>query len=103
MPTVPLPSPRNEPVRSYAPGTTERAALAAAVADLLSAAPRTLPMHVGGVPVEAGGEAFDVVAPHERSRVLGVGRQCTADDVRAAIEAAMAAAPGWAATSLEER
>jgi 1-pyrroline-5-carboxylate dehydrogenase len=103
MPTIPLPPPRNEPIRSYAPGSPERASLGGAVAELLSSAPRHLPMHIGGVTRDAGGESFDVVAPHDRHRVLGTGAQCSGADVSAAVEAALAAAPEWAATPLEAR
>ena len=102
MPTIPLPQPRNEPVRSYAPGTPERASLTTAIAELL-AAPRALPMHIGGARRNGAAEEFDVVAPHDHGRVLGRGAQCSPRDVEDAIDAALAAAPSWGSMPLEER
>jgi 1-pyrroline-5-carboxylate dehydrogenase len=100
--TAPVPPPRNEPVRGYAPGSAERRALRAALADL-AAAPRPLPMVVGGREVAASGEPFTVRAPHDHGLVLGEGRHATGEDVAAAIEAALAARRSWASTPWETR
>jgi 1-pyrroline-5-carboxylate dehydrogenase len=99
---VSVPPPRNEPVRGYAPQSSERASLAAAVADL-AAAPRPLPQHIGGREVAGGGEPFTVRAPHDHGLLLGEGRQAGAQDVAAAIDAALSAAPPWRALTQEER
>src|SRR5205807_229254 len=60
-------------------------------------------MVVGGREVEARGEAFTVKAPHDHGLVLGEGRRATEADVGAAIDAALAARAGWAATPWEAR
>ena len=52
---------------------------------------------IGGEQKLGGGAEFDVVQPHRRDHVLGSGRGATAADTTAAIEAARAAAPAWAA------
>ena len=100
--TAPVPPPRNEPVRLYAPGSAERRSLRAALGDL-AANPRPLPMVIGGREVTASGEPFTVRAPHDHALVLGEGRQSSAEDVTAAIEAALAARRSWAATPWEAR
>jgi 1-pyrroline-5-carboxylate dehydrogenase len=100
--SAPIPPPRNEPVRTYAPGSAERAALRSALGDL-AATPRPLPMVVGGREVEGGGEPFDVRAPHDHALVLGEGRRATAADVTAAIDAALAAREEWASSPWELR
>jgi 1-pyrroline-5-carboxylate dehydrogenase len=98
---LPTPSPHNEPTLSYAPGTPERKALKEALGRLGGEAP-DLPHVIGGRPVHEG-ERFDVRAPHAHRRVLGRSYHGGAKAAEAAIAAAKAAAPGWAALSLEDR
>jgi 1-pyrroline-5-carboxylate dehydrogenase len=96
------PSPRNEPVRSYPPGSPERASLARVLTEL--AGQRTeLTMTIGGVARMAEGERFDVVTPHRHAHVLGVGAQASATDVADAVRAAMRAAPTWRELPFDER
>jgi 1-pyrroline-5-carboxylate dehydrogenase len=96
------PSPRNEPVRSYPPGSSERASLTRALAEL--AAQRTeLTMTIGGVQRMAGGDRFDVVTPHRHGHVLGTSAQASAADVADALRAAMQAAPAWRELSFDDR
>jgi len=97
-----VPVPINEPVRDYAPGSPERAAVEAALADLASAR-IDLPMTIGGRAVMGSGRKLDVVQPHARRHVLGTLRLATKDDAAAAVAAAKAAAPGWRAMSFEDR
>ncbi len=97
-----VPEPANEPVRSYAPGSAERASLQARLKEL-AAEPADLTMTVGGEQRDAGGEPIGVVMPHRHAHVLGQMREATGADVRAAIDAALAAAPGWAGTPYDER
>ena len=96
------PEPRNEPVRSYAPHSAERASLEARLKEI-SALRQPLTMCIGGRHRMGAGTAIDVVAPHRHSMVLGTMGQATPDDVTAAIEAAGRAAPGWRAMSFEDR
>lgn len=96
------PVPTNEPIRSYAPGSPERASLARAVAEV-SASTIELPMTLGGEKRLGGGPERRVVAPHAHRRVLGLLRDCTREDVEAAIAAARAAAPAWRELSFDDR
>jgi 1-pyrroline-5-carboxylate dehydrogenase len=97
-----VPKPANEPVCTYAPGSRERAGIEARLKELASERVE-LPNTIGGERRMAGGEPIDVVQPHNRSAVLGTLRESTRDDARAAIDAALAAAPAWRAMSFDDR
>ncbi|MFN2519000.1 MAG: L-glutamate gamma-semialdehyde dehydrogenase [Jatrophihabitantaceae bacterium] len=96
------PVPANEAIRTYAPGSSERESLAAALRDL-AAAPAELTMTIAGEHRMAGGDRLDVLAPHCHAQVLGVSAQATAGDVDAAIGASLAAAPAWRELPFDER
>jgi 1-pyrroline-5-carboxylate dehydrogenase len=97
-----VPVPENEPVKTYAPGSQDRAALEAKIKDL-SGEPIDLPMTIGGERRLGGGAPIDAVEPHNRRHVLGSMHEATAADVTAAVEAARAAAPAWRAMSFDDR
>ena len=66
-----VPEPRNEPVRSYAPGSPERASLQARL--IAMAGERLdLTMTIDGRQSLGGGGPIEVVQPHKRHHVLGV-------------------------------
>ena len=97
-----VPLPINEPAQSYAPGSPERKRLT----DQLTSQAAThveLTQTIGGVQSVGAGERFDVVQPHRHASVLGTGGGATHAEAAAAVEAATAAAPGWAAMSYDER
>jgi len=96
------PIPVNEPVRSYAPGSPERASLEARLKEMAGEQVE-LTMTVGGQQRMAGGDRFDVVQPHRHAAVLGVSAQATAGDVEVAVDAALAAAPAWRDLPYDER
>ncbi|MFD1811515.1 L-glutamate gamma-semialdehyde dehydrogenase [Rhodococcus gannanensis] len=97
-----VPSPVNEPVHSYAPGSRERAILATELAEL-AGAPVDLPHVIGGVHRMGSGERTEVVQPHRRAAVLGTFTEATNQDADAAVTAAVAAAPEWRALPFDER
>jgi acyl-CoA reductase-like NAD-dependent aldehyde dehydrogenase len=97
-----VPSPYNEPIRQYQPGSVDRSAVAARIKDLASQR-ADLTMTVGGRQVMGSGERVPVVQPHNHQHVLGWFGNATDDDVAAAIAAAGAAAKGWRALSFEDR
>ena len=96
------PPPRNEPVRTYAPGSPERASLQAALAEL-GGTHHELPVTIDGRRHLAGGARIDVVAPHDHARVLGTAANAGREDAKAAVEAALRAAPAWRALPYDER
>ncbi|NED97316.1 L-glutamate gamma-semialdehyde dehydrogenase [Phytoactinopolyspora alkaliphila] len=98
--SVPVPS--NEPVLSYAPGSSERAEVETALA-AMAAENRELTCTIGGDRKLGGGEEVAVVQPHARQHVLGTMRNATQDDARAAIAAAREAAGAWRALSFDDR
>jgi 1-pyrroline-5-carboxylate dehydrogenase len=97
-----IPTPRNEPVHDYAPGSTERSALQAKLAEL-SNTQVELTCTIGGRQRMGGGERGTVVQPHKHAHILGEYGTATTEDARAAISAAQQAAPGWRAMSYEDR
>ncbi len=97
-----VPFPANEPIRGYAPGSAERAALEEKIKDLAGERAE-LTITVGGQRRMAGGTPVEVVQPHNRRHVLGQLNEATDADVAAAIDGAAAAAPGWRALSFDDR
>ncbi len=97
-----VPLPVNEPVQQYAPGSPERAAVAAALADLAKDKVE-LTATIGGRQRMGGGARTDVVQPHNHRAVLGTLAGATEADARDAIAAARDAAPGWRALSFDDR
>src|ERR1700729_2350751 len=97
-----VPVPANEPIKTYAPGSAERAALETKIKDL-AREPMDLTMTVGGVQRMGGGDWIDVVQPHNHAHKLGRLGEATDEDVSAAIEAAALAAPGWRELSFDDR
>ena len=71
-----VPFPGNEPIKGYAPGSPERAALEQKIKEL--AGERTdLTMTIGGQQRQGTGELVDVVQPHNHRHVLGQLRNAT--------------------------
>jgi 1-pyrroline-5-carboxylate dehydrogenase len=101
--TTVVPLPVNEPVRSYAPGSAERASLEAKLKELQGAGPIDLTMTIAGQQRMGGGPAGQTVQPHRHSAVLGTWHEATEEDVQAAVDAALAAAPAWRAASYDDR
>ncbi len=97
-----VPFPQNEPIRGYAPGSPERAALQARIQELAGERAE-LTMTIGGRPRMGGGDRVDVVEPHNHRHVLGQLGEATDDDVAAAIDAAAQAAPMWRDLSFDDR
>ena len=96
-----IPTPANEPVLSYAPGTRERAVLKARIAEL-SGSEIEIPLVIGGKPVKTGRLA-DARPPHRHAHRLARFHQAGAAEVLSAIEAARAARPAWAAMPYHDR
>ncbi len=99
--TFRVPPPVNEPVKGYAPGSAERASLEAEVAAQRGTRVEA-PNMIGGVDVTTG-ETFVQRAPHDHGLELAEVHAAGAPEVERAIEAAVAAQPGWAAMSFADR
>jgi 1-pyrroline-5-carboxylate dehydrogenase len=95
------PAPVNEPVKSYAPGTPERAELQARLRTM--AGERiSIPMVIGGKDVHTD-ETFEAVMPHKKEHVLADVAKGGPEHVQAAIDAAKAAHAEWSQTPWHER
>lgn len=99
--TFSYPLPANEPVLSYAPGSSEREQLRLTLAALKSQ-PVDVPMYIGGQEVFTKNKAA-IHPPHEKDFVLGQFSKGDKTHITAAIEAALAAKEKWAAMSWESR
>jgi len=100
-----VPTPVNEPVHDYRPGSPERARLEAELARLsgLPAGDAELTCTIGGAQRMGGGERIQVVQPHSHRDVLGTTANADHADARAALAAAREAAPGWRALDFDDR
>jgi len=96
-----IPTPRNEPVLSYAPGSPERAALKAELARQ-SRDTIEIPVVVGGREIRTG-RTINVVAPHNHKHVLATVSQADAALIREAADTAVEAQRAWAAMRFEDR
>jgi 1-pyrroline-5-carboxylate dehydrogenase len=97
-----VPSPTNEKVLDYAPGSAERASLELALVEL-GAVKHDLPHTIGGDRVTGTGPRIEVRQPHAHRKVLGVTRGATKAEAVAAVDAARAAAPAWRELSFDDR
>ena len=91
----------NEPVLSYGPGSPEKAALKAEL-KRQKAERKEIFMTIGGNPVSSELQK-EIHPPHELSHTLGVFHKGTADHVKMAIDAALAAKKTWENTPWQER
>jgi 1-pyrroline-5-carboxylate dehydrogenase len=96
-----VPHAKNEPARSYAPGTSDRALLKQAL-DELKSKELDIPMIIGGKAVHTGNRV-PIHPPHELSHTLGYYHKGDATHVEQAIEAAMEAKARWTAMPWHER
>lgn len=99
-----VPVPVNEPVKSYAPGSPERAEIEAALVSATSAEPAELTGTFGAERRPGtGADRYEVRMPSDHGTVLGVVQQASHADAQQAIDAALAAAPDWAALPFDQR
>jgi len=96
-----LPTPHNEPVLDYAPGSPEREELERRLEELQSQR-LELPCVIGGEEVRTGNTA-PTVMPHRREHVLADVHQAGPAEVERAIKAAADAWRDWSRTPWEER
>jgi 1-pyrroline-5-carboxylate dehydrogenase len=96
-----VPRPVNQPVRSFAPGSPERAALKKCLADQ-TAQQIEIPLLIGGKEVRTGKTATAVM-PHRHAHVLATWHKAGAREVEQATGAAIAAHREWSSWKFEDR
>ena len=96
-----VPEPRNEPVKTYAPGSPERAELKARLKSM--AAERVdIPIVIDGQRISTG-KAPTVVSPHNHRHVLADSHEATPAHIQAAIDASKRAQREWGSWAFEDR
>lgn len=98
---VNVPVPKNEPILSYGPGSPEKKALKAKIAELKQQVIE-IPVIIGGEMIITG-KTVDCRCPHDHQHLLGVYHKAGEKEVEQAIQAALAVQPKWAAMSWEAR
>ncbi|MDG1754902.1 MAG: L-glutamate gamma-semialdehyde dehydrogenase [Rhodothermales bacterium] len=87
------PEPINEPVRSYAPGSPERASLRSTMKTMRDEH-IDIPAFIDGKEVRTG-TTLEIRAPHEHARLLGTAHQCGVNELQSAVSSAVAARNDW--------
>ncbi|MEO0312158.1 MAG: hypothetical protein RIQ89_1815 [Bacteroidota bacterium] len=95
------PTPVNEPILGYLPGSTERTKLEAAIKELRSKE-IDVPMYINGKEVRTD-KKVRLAPPHDHQHTLGYFHQGDPSHVTMAINAALAARQAWANLSWEHR
>jgi 1-pyrroline-5-carboxylate dehydrogenase len=95
------PPPQNEPVRDYAPGSPERAALEVRLSELGNDQ-LDIPCVVGGEEIRTG-DTFDAVTPHDKDHVIAKVHKASPGEVERAISASAEAWEDWHRLPWEER
>lgn len=96
-----VPVAKNEPIKSYAPGSPERASLKAAL-DQMASETAEIPMIIGGEEIHTG-DVGNVVMPHDHGHVLGTFHSGDASAVDKAAKACKDAERDWQAMPWEHR
>ncbi|NQY68383.1 MAG: aldehyde dehydrogenase family protein, partial [Flavobacteriales bacterium] len=97
-----VPEAVNEPVRAYAPGSSEHTNLIDTYKRMYNQDPIDVPMYIGGKEVRTDNK-MPMTPPHEHGKVLGHFNYGDASHVNDAIDAAMAAKEEWANLPWEHR
>jgi 1-pyrroline-5-carboxylate dehydrogenase len=97
-----VPTPSNEPILAYAPGSPERAALDVQLAALTEAEPVDLTGFFD-TRRRGSGDLIDVTMPSDHHHVLGRVAQTTHADAKAAIDKACAVQRDWASLDFDSR
>ena len=96
-----LPEVKNEPIKSYAPGSPERKELKQKLVEL-NEGNIDIPMIIDGKEIRTN-KLFDIRPPHEHQHLLGHYHQGDKSHVKLAIDAALKAKPAWEAMHWESR
>jgi len=96
-----FPNPGNEPVKAYAPGSSEKNELKKALAQV-SSEEWDIPLVIGGKEIRTGNTG-KVVMPHNHKHVLATYHKAGEKEVQMAIDAAMKAHKEWSELPWVER
>ncbi|MCO5260904.1 MAG: L-glutamate gamma-semialdehyde dehydrogenase [Crocinitomicaceae bacterium] len=97
-----VPTPANEPVRAYVPGTKEHTDLINKYRELYNQPQIEVPLYIGGKEIKTD-DKRPMSPPHDHQKILGYYNQGNGQHVEQAINAAMKAREAWANTPWEQR
>ncbi len=98
---ISTPKPVNEPILSYGPGSKEKAAVKAALAEM-SSVQLEIPLIIGGKKVKTG-NLGRAVMPHDHQHILATYHKAGPEEVQLAINTAVDAQKMWQSFRWEER
>lgn len=96
-----VPTPKNEPVKAYAPGSPERIELQKTLKEF-RAQEVDVPMYIGSEEVRTG-KKRPMSPPHDHQHILGHFHEGDASHVEQAINAALGAKEAWESMEWEQR
>ncbi len=96
-----VPTPINEPIRGYAPGSAERTSLQSRIETMLQES-YDIPLIIGGEETRTGNTG-GMLCPHDHQRSLGQFHQGADGEVEQAINNGMAAWNQWSELAWEDR
>ncbi|MDE2142390.1 MAG: aldehyde dehydrogenase family protein, partial [Elusimicrobia bacterium] len=96
-----VPTPVNEPILGYAPGSPERAKLFARL-NAMKAKVLDVPMVIGGEELRSGRKA-EIRSPYDHAQLIGRAHLGGPSEAAKAIKAALKARKDWAAMPFESR
>jgi len=96
-----VPEIKNEPVKNYAPGSSERSQLKRALQEARSIVVE-IPQYIGAEEVFSGNRV-KISPPHDHKHILGYFHEGSAHDVEKAIESALDSRKAWSAMNWEQR
>ena len=91
----------NEPVKTYAPGSTERAAVATTYTQMYNTT-IDVPMYINGKEV-ATGDTATMSPPHDHKHILGTYHRAEKKHIEEAISTALEARKLWSQMPWEQR
>lgn len=91
----------NEPIKDYAPGSPERAAVSAAYKKMYNSTVE-VPLYINGKNVKTGDTAT-MSPPHDHKHILGTYHKANKNNIKDAIATALEARKSWAEMPWEQR
>src|SRR5690242_2508149 len=96
-----VPSPVNEPIRSYAPGTDGKQLLKRRLSEM-SAEKIDIPLVIGGKEVRTGDTSTQIM-PHRHGHVIATWHKAGPKEIEQAVAAAAEARREWSSWPFEDR
>jgi len=96
-----VPNPVNEPVKSYAPGTSEREAVLATYKEMFNSKV-DIPLYINGEEIRTG-DISTISAPHDHQHIVGTYHKADKTLIEKSVTTALEARTKWAVLPWEQR